>query len=86
MRLTRNQIDAEMDKDMDRQDMTDYGAPVESFYGDFGWEADLAQERQDELMDLIMEDQDLMDAKMVDEHEARETSTYVGKYFYCYDF
>lgn len=27
-----------------------------------------------------------IDAKMVDEREARETSTYVGKYFYCYDF
>ena len=86
MRLTRNQIDAEMDKDMDPQDMTDYGAPVESPYGDLDWEADLAQERQDELMELLAEDQDLMDAKMVDEREARETSTYVGKYFYCYDF
>lgn len=84
MRLTRNQIDAEMDEEP--MDMTDYGAPVESPYGDLGWEADLAQERQDELMDLLMEGQDLMDAKMIDAREDVENSSYMEKYFYCYDY
>jgi hypothetical protein len=73
MRLTRDQIDAEMDEEP--MEKTYYGAPLDqedSRDPNADEEAEREQDRLDRerlLIDLIMEDQDVYDAQYVEDRD-----------------